>query len=276
MPPRQPAEFASLPPFPAVARKLLALLGSGNYTVPQVAALVKADAAFAVEVLRLANSALVGLRYEVVSIVHAISVLGTDRLRSLVLTVALRDLIASAKGQALVRACWRHNLAAALVAEAMADGCSLDSNDAYTAALLHDIGRLALVATFPARYPVDWAEDGVEAMARETAVLGINHAEAGAIVAEQWQLPVELRRNLATQLVVPAPDAFTMAHLVSVACGVAGMLTPLLNGKRRDWSDSWIRERLPEKAWAAAEQCLDELRQAVPVQLDMLEAEFLN
>ena len=60
-------------------------MGKPNFTIPEVSQLIRSDAVFAAEVLRLANSAMLGLRYEVMSIMHAISVLGMDRLQSLVM-----------------------------------------------------------------------------------------------------------------------------------------------------------------------------------------------
>ena len=118
--PQSPAEvrqsealkrLKSIPPFPAAARKLMAMVGSQATDLRGVSDVLKSDAVLAGESLRMANSALFALRHEVTSILHAVSVLGLDRLKSVVLTVGLRDMMKTPSAAA--QRCWRHNLACA-------------------------------------------------------------------------------------------------------------------------------------------------------------------
>lgn len=266
-----------LPPFPPVARKLMQLLANPNVTIPEVSTLIRSDAAFAAEVLKLANSAIMALRYEVMSVMHAISVLGMDRLQSLVLTVAMRDFIRAGKGAALLRLCWRHNLATALVAEVLAEACSLERSEAYTAGLLHDLGRLALVAAYPIEYAAAvecWNRDGEQVLRCEEEALGINHREAGLLLADKWGLPSALREVLCVST-APRSGPFTLSRLICVACGAAERIGFSLRDPAVEWNTEWLEEQLPPAAWARMAPKVELLREAIPVKINFFECEFL-
>ncbi len=269
--------LVTLPPFPAVARKLMVLLARPNFTVLEASHLVRSDAVFAGEVLRLANSAMMGLRYEVVSIMHAISVLGMDRLRNLVLTVAMRDFVRGAKPVGILRLCWRHNLAAALLAEALADDCHIERSDAYTAGLMHDLGRLALVAACPAEYGKVLAAAPAstkELLNCEDRLVGINHRDAGALLAEKWGLP-SLLRELLCLGASPRTGPFTLPRLAIVACSLSDRIGFSLGECTDAWDLDWLRQQLPPGAWSRFAPKADALRDATLLRLNAFESEFL-
>ena len=266
-----------LPPFPAVARKLMTLMGKPSFTIPEVSQLIRSDAVFAAEVLRLANSAMLGLRYEVMSIMHAISVLGMDRLQTLVMTVAMRDFLRGGKQPGLVRLCWRHNLATALVAEELAESCWIEKSDAYTGGLLHDLGRLALISAFPTEYAaaVDcWSQPGEQALQCEEQALGINHHEAGLVLADKWGLPSPMRELLSTSL-IPKTGPFTVPRLVSIACGLADRLGFMLGEPSAGWDMEWLEGELPPEMWLRAAPKAAALQDSIPMKINLFECEFL-
>lgn len=269
------ARLLELPPFPAVARKLLALLGQPRFTIPEVSQVIRADAVFSGEVLRLANSAMMGLRYEVVSIMHAISVLGVDKLRGLVLTVAMRDFLKSNQSD-LMKQSWRHNLSTALFAEALAEPCGIEASDAYSAGLMHDIGRLALIAAFPAQYAAALNAFAASAAGQpwsEEAHLGIGYEDAGRLVADAWGLPSVLRAVIATPR--PAPGGqFSIPCLIYAASGLSERLGFTIEPKPPDWSDDWARENLPQAAWPAIAPRLANCRESIPTRINLFECEF--
>jgi len=80
---------------------------------------LRVDGAFSSQVLRLANSALLGGRYEVTSIMQALAVIGVDRVRDIVVTVALMNFMGDADSE-LLRRLWRHNLATGIWCEVLA------------------------------------------------------------------------------------------------------------------------------------------------------------
>ena len=142
-----------LPPIPSVAVALLGLLSKEHVSIAEVSATIATDAAIAAEVLRAANTAHYGIRGEVTSVQHAATLLGLDRIRGLAATIGLRRYLGQALRMPAVQRCWRHNLACAFTAEQMATRLGGNPADAYTAGLLHDIGRLALVVAHPQAYP---------------------------------------------------------------------------------------------------------------------------
>jgi HD-like signal output (HDOD) protein len=146
------------------------------------------------EVLRLANSPLLGCRSEIKNILQALAFLGLDRVNSLIVTTAMRGLAAKTHGN-LARACWRHNLATAVLCERLAPDLGLNRERAYMAGLIHDIGRLALLCAFP-EYEDALAlavAGGKDLSTTEKGLYGMDHAEAGRWLLSQWGCPLDLQ-----------------------------------------------------------------------------------
>jgi HD-like signal output (HDOD) protein len=181
-----------LPPIPAVASRLLTLLAKEHVGLAEVSATIAVDPAVATEVLRSANSAYYGIRGEVTELQHAATLLGLDRIRALAATIGLRRYLGATLKAPAVRRSWRHNLACALTAEQLAKRCGGHRGDAYTAGLLHDLGRLALIVAHPMAYPsfLDTTRaTGRQLLAEERELFTMDHCEAGRWLAEQLLLP---------------------------------------------------------------------------------------
>ena len=146
---KRPWALRELPPFPPIASRLLGLLAREEGGLREISDLINKDAAFAAEVLRIANSSLFGLQSKISSILQSIAFLGTERVKGLAFTVAIRCYLKRALAHDILRRGWRHNLACAVIAEEMSGRLYLDGAQAYTAALMHDIGRLAFLAAYP-------------------------------------------------------------------------------------------------------------------------------
>lgn len=220
-----------LPPIPAVAVNLLGLLARDEVGLGDIADTIAADATIAAEVLRAANTAYYGIRGEVTNIRHATTLLGVARIRALAATIGLRRYLGQALRVPAVQRAWRHNLACAATAEQMALRLGGNAADAYTAGLLHDIGRLALLVAHPQQYPafLDAADvRGPELLRLERALLGMDHCEAGQWFAQQLMLPQVFQdvagHHHATDAVGPT-DTLTR---VSVACQLA------------EWMGYWV------------------------------------
>jgi HD-like signal output (HDOD) protein len=270
--------LTSLPPFPAVAKQLLTLTAQDNCTIPQVAGLVRSDAAFAAEVLRLANSALLGLRYEVTSILHGVSVLGMDRLRALVMTVALRDMVSSARHEDLLRRCWRHNLAGALIGEGLAELFWIDRAEAYTAGLLHDLGTMALVALYPQQYARLLERRSVERpiQDQERDELGASSTEAGIWLAEEWGLPSRIRHAIALPADATVDRIESLPELARVGCRLSSALAFGLLPVDKPATAVEMEALVPCPVNSRLQDRLAELAVSVPVKINAFEGEFLS
>lgn len=180
-----------LPPMPAIAAKLMAMVTTPTTPFQALADLVRSDVAFATRVLRIANSPLMGGR-EVTSILHGLSILGSDRLNALVMTLALHHLAVRPRNStSLQQRCWRHSIATAFLCEILAPYFSQSPDAAYTAGLIHDVGAIAIAHLYPAEYEAVLlrSESRDSQLSEEQAQFGVDHAEFGAELIDVWQLP---------------------------------------------------------------------------------------
>jgi HD-like signal output (HDOD) protein len=134
----------AVPPFRPVAAQLLNLVSDISQPLGRVVNLLRTDVVLTAEVLRLANSPLLGCRGEIKNMLHALAFLGVERVNSLILTTAMRGL-AGPMNRKLARTCWRHNLATATICERIAPSLHIHQERGYVAGLIHDLGRLALM-----------------------------------------------------------------------------------------------------------------------------------
>jgi putative nucleotidyltransferase with HDIG domain len=227
------AALRRLPRLSAVAIQLQ-LVPHEDLEIDDAAETIRADAALSADVLRLANSPLFGLGQPANSILHAVVLLGLNRIVSFVITAALRSFGNPARGTAALRRCWRHGLACGLICEDLAEIAGLDSDIAYTAGLLHDIGRSGMLGVWTKRYAklLDEATpEPLALLASERQELGITHVDAGACLLRDWRLPevlVEVAQFHHDLTRAGAKDYVGMAHC---GCAMADALGFVVSGK---------------------------------------------
>jgi putative nucleotidyltransferase with HDIG domain len=188
----KPWALINLPPFPAVALRLLRLIDKDEVGIQKLTNLIRADVALSTEILTIANSALYAFRSEITSILQATVLLGLQRVKALAVTVGMRVYLTDSMKIPALLACWRHSLACALLAEELADGNFMDKDSAYTAGLVHDIGRLALAVIQPAPYAHFLSSTEAypcDVLNQERELFGIDHCQAGRWLVEAWKLP---------------------------------------------------------------------------------------
>jgi HD-like signal output (HDOD) protein len=183
-----------VPPFRPVAVQLLNLVSDISQPLARVVSLLRTDAVLTAEVLRLANSPLIGCRSEIKNILQALAFLGMERVNSLIVTTAMRGLAGPVGGN-LARACWRHNLATAVICERLATALHISQERGYMSGLIHDIGRLALLRAFPnyEKELTEAAAEGRNLLAIEKGLYGMDHTEAGRWLLAQWGCPLDLQ-----------------------------------------------------------------------------------
>ena len=210
-----------LPPFPAVATKLLRLLSNDDVAVKEIVKLIRADPALASELMRVVNSPLYGFPARISSIQSAVTMLGLQTVRSFALTVSMKGFLHTALRLDLLRRIWRHSLACGILCEELSAACSTSQGGddrAYTAGLLHDVGRLGLFVAHPRAY-AELLTQPLEGdiLKREREVFGLDHCEAGAWLAHSWGLPADLETVIAGHHQPPSGTAFDLADLVRIA-----------------------------------------------------------
>jgi len=219
--------LAKIPAFPPIVLRLLDLLARDDIEIRELMALISSDPALSAQILLVANSPLFGFRSRIDSLQSALVVLGLRRVRSLCMTVATANHIQGALSIEELSRCWRHMLACALITDELAHACHAFEERAYTAGLLHDVGRLGLLLAYPGEYARLLRNPGrnaVELLDREREALGMDHCEAGRLLAGQWNLPQDFQIVAAHHhdpLRGSAVDLLTLVHL---GCALADSL----------------------------------------------------
>jgi HD-like signal output (HDOD) protein len=215
-------ELQQLPQFPAIATKVLRVLSHDDGNVSEISDFIRADAALAAGLLRTANSALYAFPSPITSIQNALMMLGFDEVWRFVLTFSTQNFFQTSMRLDLLRGMWRHSLACAWIAEELSAACSLSQgrgDPAYTAGLLHDIGRLGLFVLHPREYAamISSPADGKSLPEREREALGIDHCEAGGWLARHWSLPESVHSVAVDHHGLPVAGTFDLLDLVRVA-----------------------------------------------------------
>ncbi len=216
--------FLRLPALPQVALRVLQLTNDENVQLHQLSDLISSDAAFASEVLIIANSAAYSPRFPACSVVQAVAVLGANRLQGICLTVAVRSYLGKSLGNPLIRNLWRHNLACASIAAQLAATGYIDKDAAYTAGMLHDIGRLAIAVIRPAEYVSllrTHRGPGDSILQAETDLFGIDHCEAGKYLVGKWKLPPEFDSIVGNHHAQRRTDLWGVDELLKISCRMA-------------------------------------------------------
>jgi HD-like signal output (HDOD) protein len=213
------SRLATLPSVPALYFQILNDLRSPTTTLGQVGATIAQDPAMTAKILQMVNSAFFGLRHQLTDPTEAVLQLGLEAIKSLVLGIHVFSQLETAKNMDFTsEKLWQHSLATATTARRIAllhrhklrpadNGPSGSPStvvecggkgtveESFTAGLLHDIGRLVLVANLPGQYQqaCDYAkQEKVELVQAEREVLGASHAEVGGYLLGLWGLPISL------------------------------------------------------------------------------------
>lgn len=224
---RQPWSADYLNPFPIMAVRLLQTLSAEDVEIPEVSKVIKADPAFAAELLRTANSPLFGHSYQIANIERATTALGLARITKLAVTIALRTYLRNALTTDIAIRCWHHSLATALIAAELAKEFEQQPDNGYTAGLIHDIGRLAFLQAFPTGYSLmleECHQRNIDILEAERALLGSDHCMAGMWISSEWRLPTETYRVIWDHHEFPCDGDISLTALVHASCGLANRL----------------------------------------------------
>ncbi|KQQ47542.1 histidine kinase [Duganella sp. Leaf126] len=187
--------IARLPAMPQILIKLIEHLQADDAGMPELAALIAKDPAMASKIFTVASSSAYhrhGSGARAPGLEQSLVALGTDMIKTLVISESVFQTFNSFphSGSTDLRAFWKSALTTAVIARDLARAMEYPQvEEAYLAGLLHNVGRLALLATAPREYAVNFmARDDESLCAVEQRTLQITHAEAGAWLIERWQL----------------------------------------------------------------------------------------
>jgi putative nucleotidyltransferase with HDIG domain len=248
--PQAPWALRLVPPFPAIAHRILALASQEDVNVQKIGELIRMDPTFSADLLRFANSALFGLRREVTSLSHAILLVGTDRVKTMATFVAINKMVrASMRVQAL-RKVWVHSLATALISEELARAAGLDPESAYTTGLLHNLGTLGMMSAYPDEYSrlLEVSDEfGLDLLRTERDLFDIDHCAAGAYLAQDWNFPDEIAAAIATHHDDPVAREISQYNVIKLAWRLTDALGFAAFSPRRVWTYEELIAYQPSK-----------------------------
>lgn len=222
-------EMESLPSLPTLYSEIVEKVRDPEVTIEDLAETITKDISMTAKILKLVNSAFFGLGREISSVSEAISYLGIETVKSLVLTVNAFSQFEGAKLKAVsLEEIWSHSLAVASGAKqiAKAEGCSARvQEEAFVAGMLHDLGKLILGLNFPAEYvEVSRKAVGGESwLEAERSSFGLDHADVGGALIGLWGLPGPVVETIALhhRPTASAAKEFSPLAAVIVADGLA-------------------------------------------------------
>lgn len=189
-----------LPSLPHIVLELFRALDDEDVDVNILSQKISHDQALATKVLGLANSSFYGMQSKVGSIAYAVSVLGFSSIRALVTAAAVAQIFSGKDSGELTHAqLWKHAIATALAARALANGTGENEDQAFIAGLLHNIGRQVLIDYDPIRYQevLSWSSThDAELSLAESAVLGLDHKVVGRAALARWKFPPSIVETL--------------------------------------------------------------------------------
>ena len=190
------SRLRSLPSLPALYDELTAALRSEDSSLAQIAKIISKDVGMATKILQLANSAFLGTSGRVSSLPQALTLIGNETVRTLALSVhVFSQFDGNPKVAANLPALWDHSVAVSTLAQRIAnsEGCPKGMlEECFTAGLLHDLGKVVLLAELPQDYLKVSATPPKEGTDPERDLLGCTHAEVGAYLMSIWGLPFPL------------------------------------------------------------------------------------
>ncbi|MEM6258893.1 MAG: HDOD domain-containing protein [Planctomycetota bacterium] len=215
----------SVPTLPVVAMQLLEMTSNPDVALNEIAELIQSDPGLAAKVLKTVNSSFYGLPKPCPSIDRAIVILGLKAIKSLVLGFSMVNLTKDMGDQIDLGDFWKHTILAAVAARQIAQMAGVaEPDEVFAAALMQDIGLLAMLAVHTETYAPLIAQTNdshAKLQPLEQQQLGLDHIQVGTALAEKWRMPapivVGIRHHHDTS--PPRDD-----HETLVKCVVAGEL----------------------------------------------------
>lgn len=257
-------KIQGLPTLPHVVEKLTKVVESPESTAKEVGKLIASDQVLGAKVLKLVNSPFYGFPGRISSISHAIILLGFNVIKGVVLSASVFDLM-----ERSMVGLWEHSLGCAVTAGTIARRLGLaEPEEISTAALLHDIGKVLIKVSLSDDYEkiVRVVEkEKVSFRDAEVSILGIDHAEIGSWLSNEWNLPEKLTIPIAfhhtPENTLRLKDRAAVVHIADSITRAFGI---------GFGGDPWV-QKISDAAWnylGMEKEDLDALMQQIMIDLE--------
>jgi HD-like signal output (HDOD) protein/CheY-like chemotaxis protein len=193
------SQMSSLPSLPSIYMQLMKEVESPDPSIKKIGEIISKDSGMTAKILQMVNSAFFGLRRHISNPADAVSLLGLDIVKSLVLSIHIFSQFSQARIPGFsLEDLWEHNMAVGALSKQIGKAEKQEQqvvDDSFTAGLLHECGKLILAA----RLPEEYAEmlslvsaEGLPEVEAERKVFGATHPEVGAYLLGLWGLPYSI------------------------------------------------------------------------------------
>ena len=176
---------------PSVIVKALSIMKKPTASMKEIGDIVMYDQSLTIKILALVNSAYYGFSQQISSINIALSLLGMVKVKNIIVAVAMKPMMASAGDKEL----WKHSMRVAAGCEYLASLTKImDSDEAFIAGFVHDVGKMVLNMSNPKFYArvINAVEGGTDILDAERKYYDSDHVKTGSLLAKRWQLPILL------------------------------------------------------------------------------------
>lgn len=176
---------------PSVIVKALNIMKKPTASMKELGDIVMFDQSLTIKILALVNSAYYGFSQQISSISIALSLLGMVKVKNIIVAVAMKPMMSNQGDKEL----WKHSMRVAAGCEYLANLTKvMDSDEAFIAGFVHDVGKIVLHMSNDKIYTkvTNAVNDGVEILDAERKYFDSDHVKTGSLLAKRWQLPILL------------------------------------------------------------------------------------
>jgi len=245
-----------LRPLGAIAARILQITEGDTFSAQALAKVISSEPALSARMLQLANSAYYGFPRRIGTVRDAIVLLGFRAVRSATLAACVINAVPNGSSRDNARTFWRYSIFIGMVSEVIAQAERRDCEEAFTAGVLHNIGRLALSQQYPElmqRAQRHARAHEVSLLDAEREVVGYTDAELGGALAQHWNFPDGLVEAAARhrESIYAIDDRHSALALVvrarALAAGIGiwdGLETAVASGPPAEWRQPPLSQEL--------------------------------
>lgn len=224
-------QIDSLPSLPAIVSDVMEVTADPESSANDLMKVILPDQSMCAAILKIANSAFFGLPREVSSIEKAVMVLGFDEIKNIILGKAVFNSFKELNGsnKKSIEDFWYHSFTCGLACKIIAERIDLSPSEMFIAGLIHDIGKLAMLLTFPNLYShmlMLSADEWHANCDKEQELFFISHDEVAFRILNRWLFPQRLVSAVGFH---HRPDSTENFQLLSSAVQVADILAHITN-----------------------------------------------
>ena len=232
-----------MPAFPKSVQKILEITRNINCTPKELVSVIEKDPVITMKVLRVVNSAQLGLSTKITSVNQSVVYLGQNTIKNLALSIAAIGIMPANNAAGFdIQRYLMHSLTTAAFARQLCNVYApneADSGDCYIAGLLHDFGKIVFAQYMPEQFKqvlAAGADSKIPSYRAELEFIGADHTVVGAMLAQKWQFPPALIECIRIHHTADAPttamnDCLRMADLISRHLGEPADSSPYREGE---------------------------------------------